>query len=348
MASRQKEVIGDKYNFWLHSETDGFDLTHAATPTSPSIYPRVPLETTTARVVINPARTALVVVDLQNYFLSPSLGRPRDAAALKAIDQLVRYAIPACRKAGIQIVWLEWGLTQQDIDGLPPAIVQGLAADKNFDGPRRIQGPGSDIGPVELEDGSVVEGGRALMRNQWNTDSYAPLEELQDARDLWIEKTRWSAFGTGLPTAETLYSEFIRTLLFAGADTDQSVGGTLQDAVTKGWDCLLRAMAVQRRVRILESSASSSTPRRDGDLCCRVKTWPEASIVCRLGLTLEIEDVPRERSGPGVDRFRCVLYYPLSVVHSIQGIDGCVSSNVRNRHYDRSPFDTYSFSSMLL
>jgi hypothetical protein len=73
MASGQSEVIGGEKNFWFYSKTDGFDLTHPPTPTSPYIYPRIPLETTKARVAIDPAKTALVVVDLQNYFLLPCL-----------------------------------------------------------------------------------------------------------------------------------------------------------------------------------------------------------------------------------------------------------------------------------
>jgi hypothetical protein len=177
MASGQREVISGEKNFWLHSKADGFDLTHPPTPTSPSIYPRILLETTKARVAIDPAKTALSVVDLQNYFLSPCLGRPSDASGLKVVDKLLRYAIPACRKAGIQIVWLSWGLTQQDIDEMPPTIVKGFAADNNFGGHRRIKGLGSDIGSVELEDGSVLEGGRVLMRDQRNSTSYSPLEK---------------------------------------------------------------------------------------------------------------------------------------------------------------------------
>lgn len=106
MASGQQEVIGGEKNFWLYTEAEDFDLTHPPTPTSPSIYSRIPLETTKARVAIDPAKTALVVVDLQNYFLSPGLGRPSDAVGLKVVDELLQYGIPVCRKAGIQIVWL--------------------------------------------------------------------------------------------------------------------------------------------------------------------------------------------------------------------------------------------------
>lgn len=137
---KQQDVIGGPKNFRLYSEHDGFDLTNPATPASPSIYPRIPLKTTTAPVAIDPAKTALVVVDLQNYFLSPALGRPSESAGLRVVDQLLRSAIPACRKAGMQIVWLNWGLTRQHIEEMPPTLVKGFAADVNFDGPKRIIG----------------------------------------------------------------------------------------------------------------------------------------------------------------------------------------------------------------
>lgn len=239
MASRQQEVIGGQKNFWLHSEADGWDLTHAPTPLSAAIYPRISLETTSARVAIDPAKTALVIIDLQNYFLSPSLGRPSDAIGLKVVDMLLEHAIPACRKAGIPIVWLGWGLTEQDIDEMPPTIVKGFAADNNFSGERRVEGLGSDIGSVRLDDGSVVEGGKVLMRDQWNSAVYAPLEEKRERQDIRIHKNRLSGFWGGTAAEELLSSRGIRTLLFAGANTDQCVGGSLQDAFTKGWDCLL-------------------------------------------------------------------------------------------------------------
>jgi hypothetical protein len=107
ILTMELDVIGGTKNFWLYSKTDGFDLTHPPEPTSPPIYPRIPLETTKARIAIDPAKTALIVVDLQNYFLSPSLGRPSEGVAMKVVDELLKYTIPACRKAGIPIVWLD-------------------------------------------------------------------------------------------------------------------------------------------------------------------------------------------------------------------------------------------------
>lgn len=233
------DVIGGEKNFWLYSETGGYDLTHPSTPTSPTTYPRIPLNTTASCVAIDPTKTALVVVDLQNYFLSPSLGRPSEAVGMKVVDKLLKYAIPACRKAGIPVVWLNWGLTEKDIDEMPPTIVKGFAADDNFEGQREIKGLGSEIGPVKLDDGSVVDGGRVLMINQWNSESYAPLKAVHQAEDIWINKNRLSGFWGGTAIEQALTSRGIRTLLFSGANTDQCVGGSLQDAFTKGWDCLL-------------------------------------------------------------------------------------------------------------
>jgi len=125
-ASTRKAVIGNKANFWLHTQSEGFDLTHPSTPDAAPIYPRLPLETTTAKVTVDPTKTALVVIDMQNFFLHPALGRKKDGLGIKACQQLIKHAIPACRKAGIPILWVNWGLTQEDIDAMPPATLRAL------------------------------------------------------------------------------------------------------------------------------------------------------------------------------------------------------------------------------
>ncbi len=238
-AHGQQEVFGGKNNFWLYSKTHGYDLTHPRTPTSPLVFPRVPLETTKGPVAIDPTKTALVVIDLQNYFLSPHIGRPSDAVGLKVVDKLLQHAIPACRKAGMPVVWMNWGLTEQDIEEMPPTIVQGFATDNNFDGQRRIEGLGSDVGSVKLEDGTIIEGGRVLMPDQWNTALYTPLEEKRQPQDILIHKNRLSGFWGGTASEGILKSRGIRSLIFSDANVDQCVGGTLQDAVSRGWDYFL-------------------------------------------------------------------------------------------------------------
>ncbi len=113
---------------------------------------------------------------------------------MRVVDKLLAYAISACRKASIPVVWLSCGLTEQDIGEMPPTIVRGFAVDNNFEGERKIKELGSDIGLLQLEDGSIVDGGRALMQGQWNSSSYAPLEAVHQPQDIWINKNRLSGF----------------------------------------------------------------------------------------------------------------------------------------------------------
>ena len=283
MSEPCRAVIGSKHNFWLHSPVHGFDLTHPLTPESPLIYPRLPLQTTTSRLVVDPGKTCLVVVDMQNFFLSPCLGRPKDGNGLKACNKLLKFAIPACRKGGIRIIWLNWGLTQQDLNEMPPATIRAFGfevtpCDKDFNmagtahesfganhgaehaernlspkapfrrDPRLYRGLGTELGLIESEDGTIVDGGRLLMRDTWNAALYAPLEKARqeslngklEREDIWIHKNRLSGlWGTHTDCTKYLLSMGIRTLLFAGVNTDQCVVGSMQDAFTKGWDCLL-------------------------------------------------------------------------------------------------------------
>jgi len=118
-----------------------------------------------SRDVVDPTKTALVVIDMQNYFLSPAFGRPSNSLGLQVVERLTKQAKPACRKAGITILWLGWGLTDEDIEAMPPAIVRGFSMYTNFEGDREVPGLGTNIGPITLDDGSAVEGGAVLMRD---------------------------------------------------------------------------------------------------------------------------------------------------------------------------------------
>ena len=125
-TAHRKAVIGTPESFWLYDSQTGFDLTHPATPTSPPVSPRLTLNATTAPVTIDPAKSALVIIDMQNFFLSPQLGRPKDGKGLLAQAQLLKYAIPAARKAGIRIIWLNWGLTADEVKQMPPATLRAF------------------------------------------------------------------------------------------------------------------------------------------------------------------------------------------------------------------------------
>lgn len=280
-STHRKAIIGSSKNFWLHSTETGFDLTHPPTPTSPLIFPRITFSTTTAQVIVDPKKTALVIVDMQNFFLSPSLGRPRDSQGLQASNRLIQYAIPAARKAGIRIIWLNWGLTDQDIETMPPATLRAFgfetvpsdhdlqSTDKEVaiddhginqgaseiaripkteagKDARIYKGLGTQIGTITTEDRNSIEAGRLLVRDQWNS-ALPPKLDLEyraglraNPPDIWIHKNRMSGlWGEKTLCTEYLEAEGIRTLLFSGVNTDQCVGGSLQDAFSRGWDCIL-------------------------------------------------------------------------------------------------------------
>lgn len=289
-----RALVGTYPNHWLYTSSPAsFDLTRATPPDFPLPSPRssITLSTTTTPIVISPSKTALVIIDMQNFFLSTSLGRPADGAGNKAARCLLQTAIPAARKAGIRIIWLNWGLTDSDIEKMPPSTRRAFGFEDSLKGeagvlpaekalpaidahgvnqaavelhlkekaadmteltengkPKRVyKGLGSDMGLVTLEDGSKVDGGKLLMRDTWNAAlppaldaAYKEGQNLKGVPDIWIHKNRMSGmWGATTPCEEFLEEEGIKTLLFTGVNTDQCVGGSLQDCFTKGWDCVL-------------------------------------------------------------------------------------------------------------
>lgn len=265
----QRILVGTEGNTWIWSP-DGWDLTHPADPTSNLPEKGIYLDCDLVNVKIDPNKTALVIIDMQNIGLNKALDPPSAPPMYHAQDAILQYAIPAARKLGLQTIWLNWGLTEEDLTSMPPAEVRVFAFDVNSnkvdyglgdrhgdpnnpanflkcgERPNLIKLPGTEIGEIVLEDGSRVNAGRLMMRGTWNTALHGSLagafEEGKkgDRPDVWIDKNRnsglWnekSAFG------EYLRKEGIRTLLFSGVNTDQCVGATLQDAHAQGFDTIM-------------------------------------------------------------------------------------------------------------
>lgn len=211
---------------------------------------RITFQAEGAEVWIDPSISALVIVDMQNSFLSPALGRDPSgpgAAAMQALIPLV----PALRDAGVQIIWCNWGVTEEDIDEMPAHLIKSFGylnslksvnVEKDITTkPKRIYcGFGSDMGTVTV-DGKEVQAGRLLMRDQWNSALPPPLEAVRDThRDVWVHKNRMSGmWNPNTPLSLLLKERKLQTLLFAGVNTDQCVQGTLVDASNSGYDVVL-------------------------------------------------------------------------------------------------------------
>ncbi|KAF2964111.1 hypothetical protein GQX73_g9474 [Xylaria multiplex] len=263
---RSPVVVGNSSDFWLFTNRDGFDMTHPATPSSPPVYPRVTLETTNSAITIAPSKTALVIIDMQNFFLSAALGRSHHEG-LEAEEKLLKLGIPAAREAGIQIIWLNWGISEASLETLPPIVwrIFGWESTEgdNFvvedDDPDAAPGQmitrserksdggiGSSLGKVKLENGAEVDAGRVLMSDQWNTALHGALEDAYQAGlkanipDVQFKKERISGlWGPSSDIEVFLQKKGIKTLLFTGVNTDQCVLSTVQDASTKGYDTIL-------------------------------------------------------------------------------------------------------------
>ncbi|KAJ4356447.1 uncharacterized protein N0V89_004480 [Didymosphaeria variabile] len=261
----RKSLIGSPGNFWLHHTNHGFNLTHPSSPREPITTPTLTIETTTSPITVDPSKSALVIIDMQNFFLSTALGRTPGGPGHKASDNLFTHAIPAARKAGMKVVWLNWGLTEEDLKTMPPAvrrcfgffaIPEGEEFERDFSpGPKSVgvdrfgvprnehgkeamyHGLGAPCGSVTLDSGETIAGGDLLVRESWNADIYPPLKEVYNSTsDAWIHKNRMSGlWGSSTPFQAFLEKEGLKTLFFAGVNTDQVyVGVAKQDGMS--WD----------------------------------------------------------------------------------------------------------------
>ncbi|MBS4753134.1 isochorismatase family protein [Nocardioides sp. zg-ZUI104] len=170
-------------------------------------------------LVLDPARTALVVVDMQNDFCHPdgwlgSIGVDVSAAR-RPIEPLQRLLGP-WRATGAPVIWLNWG-TRPDRANLPSGVLHVYDPD----------GHSTGIGEELPGAGAVLQAG------SWNA---AVVDELEVAAgDISIDKHRMSGFWD-TPLDSVLRNLDVTTLLFAGVNADQCVLATLIDAACAGYD----------------------------------------------------------------------------------------------------------------
>ncbi|KIH91639.1 hypothetical protein SPBR_01959 [Sporothrix brasiliensis 5110] len=207
----------------------------------------VTISTTTGpsdtRIALAPSQTALVIVDMQNFFLHR---RCRDHPTGRAAVAPTLAAIDSCRRAGIRVICLNWGLTDHHLATVPAAVVAGFSRMMVREDADKEPTP-SGLG-VDRGDGC----GRWLVKGEWNSNVYegegegdAAVDNLSvavqpDLGDVLCDKTRMSGMWSDDAPLRQYLTELttIRTLLFAGVNTDQCVLGTLTDAYNGGWDCV--------------------------------------------------------------------------------------------------------------
>lgn len=173
--------------------------------------------------VDSPERQALVIVDMQNDFCSPggwAAVNGMDVARCRQAVLGVKRALRTAREFGMWVVWVQWDCEPD---------LRSLGANTLFSYKHSLSQKG--IGE-ELEHGPV------LTRGSWGADIIDELKADMREPDIRVAKIRASGFyGTRLD--QVLRSQGVSTLFFAGVNTDQCVGTTLQDAYFRDYACVL-------------------------------------------------------------------------------------------------------------
>jgi nicotinamidase-related amidase len=180
------------------------------------------LEARPQQVTLDLARTAVVVVDMQNDFCHPdgwlaSIGVDvtPNRAPIGPINQL----LTAARAHSLPVIWVNWG-------NRPDRLNLGPSTHHVYD----PAGLGGGLGSP------LANGAKVLELGSW---AAAILDELGDtSNEIHIAKYSMSGFWD-TPLDAILRNLGVTTLLFAGVNVDQCVACTLQDASFRGYDCIL-------------------------------------------------------------------------------------------------------------
>lgn len=191
----------------------------------PRIAPR-PLRFAAAPqpVEVDLARSAVVVVDMQNDFCHPQGWFPAlrgvDPAPLTAPVDAINRLTSAFRRLDAPVVFVNWGVAADRAD--LPANVLDKAGDC---GARPSYG-----------EPQPHRTGRILVAGEWGSAPVAGLEVASS--DLVVAKTRLSGFkDTRLD--QVLRRRDVTTVFYAGINIDRCVFATLMDGAFEGYDPIL-------------------------------------------------------------------------------------------------------------
>jgi ureidoacrylate peracid hydrolase len=164
-------------------------------------------------ITVVPEETALIVVDMQNAYLSPGgyinlVGF--DVGGSPPVIEETAQVIAACRAAAIPVIYLQ----------------NGFSPDQ-----REVGGPTAPVwhksNALKFMRANEAYAGKLITHGTWDHAIVDPLTP--QPGDVVVPKSRYSGFaGTGLE--QVLVSRRIRTLLVAGVATNVCVESTIRDA----------------------------------------------------------------------------------------------------------------------
>jgi ureidoacrylate peracid hydrolase len=161
---------------------------------------------------LDPAKTALVVVDMQNGFMLKGIAHALCEEAIEIVPNINRLA-EAVRRTGGLVVWIQTAAT--------PDVMQSWSVNVEMNGPDRTAHRFESLGPgtkgYELWDGLDVK-----------------------LNDLKIQKTRFSAFIHGSSNLEAvLRAREIDTVIITGTVTNVCCESTARDAMMRNFKTIM-------------------------------------------------------------------------------------------------------------
>jgi ureidoacrylate peracid hydrolase len=186
---------------------------------------RVSLPARPAAIAIDPIRTALLVVDMQNDFGARGGMFDRagvDISGIQAVVPTVQSVLALARQAGMPVVYLKMGYRADLRDAGP------------VEGPNRLKHAPMHIGEL----GATPDGRptRILVRETWGTDIVPELAPR--AGDTVLYKTRFSGFVNTQLDAR-LRALGADTLIVTGCTTSVCVESTVRDAFFRDYRCIV-------------------------------------------------------------------------------------------------------------
>jgi ureidoacrylate peracid hydrolase len=160
----------------------------------------------------DPARTALVVVDMQNAFMMPGVAHSLCEPALAIVPNINRLA-QAMRQAGGRIVWIQCAYQEETLEDW--SVYYEMSGPAGRD--RRIA---------------------ALTVGSKGYELWAGLDVQPE--DLIVEKTKYSAFIQGSSDLEqVLRAQGLDTVLIAGTVTNVCCESTARDAMMRNFKTIM-------------------------------------------------------------------------------------------------------------
>ena len=161
---------------------------------------------------LDPRKTALVVVDMQNAFMLPGVAHALCPMAEKIVPNINRLAL-ALREAGGKVVWIKTSYTDETLHSW--STLYGML------GPKRS-----------------AKRAEALADLSKGHELWSALDVRPD--DLIVEKNRYSAFIQGSSNlADQLRARGLDTLLITGTVTNVCCESTARDAMMRNFRTIM-------------------------------------------------------------------------------------------------------------